>query len=113
MLIRSSFLEQAVFISVLPLLYAFISFARKSVDQRRQDVPVVGKPAKWVLPVWRARIQYITQGVEMIRNGYLKVSRAPGFGWRIEIADIRLCATVYRYYLPDTYCQPKPVGSAD
>lgn len=77
MLAQSSFLQQAILVFAVPSLYLCISFAKSLLKQGQHDVPIAGKNASFVLPVWRARIRYITHGVEMIKNGYLKVAFYP------------------------------------
>lgn len=70
----SSIRDQIILICALPSLCILVSIFRCSRSLERQHFPVVGKGESIVLPTWRARLRYITQGVEMIKSGYLKVS---------------------------------------
>lgn len=69
----SSIRDQIILISALPSLCILVSIFRSFRNLGHQHYPVVGKGGSIVLPTWRARLHYITQGVEMIKNGYLKV----------------------------------------
>ncbi|KAL8920331.1 MAG: hypothetical protein Q9208_006302 [Pyrenodesmia sp. 3 TL-2023] len=73
MVTQSSFPQQAILVFAVLSLYLCILLAKSLLKQGQHDVPVVGKNASFVLPVWRARIRHISHGVEMIKNGYLKV----------------------------------------
>ncbi|KAI4098309.1 MAG: hypothetical protein L6R37_006539 [Teloschistes peruensis] len=68
----SSIRDQIILISALPSLCILVSIFRSFRNLGHQHYPVVGKGGSIVLPTWRARLHYITQGVEMIKNGYLK-----------------------------------------
>ncbi|KAL8729321.1 MAG: hypothetical protein Q9166_004818 [cf. Caloplaca sp. 2 TL-2023] len=69
---RTSIIEQVILIFALPSLWYLASSAKGLLNHERQNVPVVGKGAAIVMPVWRARLRYITQGVDMIHKGYHK-----------------------------------------
>lgn len=70
---QTSILEQVILIFALPFLWYLASSAKSFINHDRQNVPVMGKGAAIILPIWRARLRYITQGVDMIHEGYRKV----------------------------------------
>ncbi|KAL8668637.1 MAG: hypothetical protein Q9168_006743 [Polycauliona sp. 1 TL-2023] len=69
---QTSILEQVTLVLALPSLWYLASSAARYINHGCQNVPVVGKGTAIVLPTWRARLQYITHGVEMIHQGYRK-----------------------------------------
>ncbi|KAL8814994.1 MAG: hypothetical protein Q9223_005832 [Gallowayella weberi] len=69
---QTSILEQLILIFALPLSWYLASSARSFIDQDGQKVPVVGNGAAILLPIWRARLRYITTGVDLIHQGYRK-----------------------------------------
>ncbi|KAL8656994.1 MAG: hypothetical protein Q9226_002365 [Calogaya cf. arnoldii] len=69
---QTSILEQVILVFALPLLWYLASSARSFINHEGQNVPVVGKGAAIVLPIWRARLRYISTGVDMIHQGYRK-----------------------------------------
>lgn len=70
----SSIRDQIILICALPSLCILVSIFRSLSSLEHQHFPMVGKGKSILLPTWRARLRYITQGVELIKNGYLKAS---------------------------------------
>ncbi|KAL8988949.1 MAG: hypothetical protein Q9177_002056 [Variospora cf. flavescens] len=68
----TSILEQVARIFALSSLWYIASSTRTFSNHCRPNVPIMGNGAAIVLPTWRARLQYITHGVEMIHQGYRK-----------------------------------------
>ncbi|KAL8804039.1 MAG: hypothetical protein Q9182_002830 [Xanthomendoza sp. 2 TL-2023] len=69
---QTSILEQVILIFALPLSWYLASSARSFINHDGQNAPVVGKGAAVLLPIWRARLRYITTGVDIIHQGYRK-----------------------------------------
>ncbi len=70
---QTSILEQVILIFALPSFWYLASTAKSFIKHDGQNVPVMGKGAAIILPIWRARLRYITHGVDMIHKGYRKV----------------------------------------
>ena len=73
LLSKTSFVGQIILTCALPSLWVLVGMLRTFRNPENRHVPIVGKGTSIVLPIWRARIRYINQGVELIKNGYLKV----------------------------------------
>ncbi|CAO1598740.1 hypothetical protein XANCAGTX0491_002500 [Xanthoria calcicola] len=69
---QTSILEQVILIFALPSFWYLASTAKSFIKHDGQNVPVMGKDAAIILPIWRARLRYIAHGVDMIHKGYRK-----------------------------------------
>lgn len=70
----TTLLGQTLFYVSLPLIWTLISGLLRNLLFKGFNAPVVGKPPGLLVPVWRARLRYIFHGVEMIKEGYEKVT---------------------------------------
>ena len=66
--------SQVLFYLSLPLIWTLLSNILRKLFFRGLNAPVVGKSPGLLLPVWRARLRYIFHGIEMIKEGYEKVT---------------------------------------
>ena len=99
--------EQLILLFSLPVLWTLVSYVSQKTRFRSLNAPIVGEAPGLVLPIWRARLRYIFNGVEMIKEGYEKVIEAMS---RYELLDVSnfVFTSVYKYHFsgPDGESRP-------
>lgn len=72
-LTRNFIPAQALLLFSLPFLWCLYFLTKQWINQGYHGVPLVGKGTYPVSSIWGARIQYIAQGFEMIKEGHRMV----------------------------------------
>lgn len=72
--VQMTLVLQVSFCLSLPLIWTLASYMLQKFCFKGLNAPVVGKSSGLLFPVWRARLRYIFHGIEMIKEGYEKVT---------------------------------------